>query len=234
MPEITDPELLKELNAYRVVTTPDKGKGRAPKQFGNATEVLVGVSQGLIDPVEGLVQLAEKSSGWKLAPESVRNFARDWRNRAQSTYAGIGGEVIGNVLPAFATGGTTIPAALAGTLPKALIGLAPRAGAAAAQRLIPRAIVGAGSAAAAPVSGDSDYWRTKREQAALGAVTGGTVPALGHLAGQVAPLIAHAGLPRWLSHLAGGTIGAGATGVSRAVISPGPGGYGRVAGVVRG
>ena len=90
MPEVTDPALLKELNASRVPPTPEEGKPRPRrKRIGDFTEGAVGVSQGLLDPVEGAAQFAEQvlqklAPGTKVAPDSVRNWARDWRNRARS------------------------------------------------------------------------------------------------------------------------------------------------------
>lgn len=224
MAEITDPKLLEQLNAHVAaerVPAKSKTADKGVTRFGNATEVLVGVSQGLIDPVEGLVQLAEKSSGWKLAPDSVRKFARDWRNRAQSSYAGIGGEVVGNVLPFLASGGSSAAGTAASLLPRAAR-VAP---------LLERVTAGAVAGGLQPVSGDSDYLRTKLEQAAGGAVLGGAVPSLANLAGRVPhSVLSHTGLPRWLTR----PMTAPITAATGAVAGVPAGTYGAVSGQFRG
>lgn len=128
------------------------------RRLGDPVDMLKGVMQGWLDPIEGLAQLAEKSTGWKLAPKELRDWARDYRNRVQSTPMGQIGEFAGNIVN-----------------PTSFI---PGAGAARAIPMMVRAGVGAAGGAAQPVSGDQDYWRTKANQALLGAVTGASLPAV--------------------------------------------------------
>jgi hypothetical protein len=211
MSEVTDPELLKQLNAGRTPEGPAEPQ-RSPGYVGPrlvgypvgiGTDLAMGVGQGLLDPIEGLIQMAEKSTDWKLAPDSIRNWARSYRNDARSTLMGMGGEVLGNVLPG-ASG-------LAGRV----VGL------------IPRIVSGAAMGAAQPVEGGGDYWKTKRNQASWGGITGGLLPpvaqGLGGLYSIPAPIA------RWLGihHLPLQSI------VQQASRLP-AGSYGRVAGQVAG
>jgi hypothetical protein len=169
--KVTDPDLLKQLGqaiTIRPVGAEDDTEERERRagphpddptkwrfhghEVGNFVELMRGVSQGLIDPIEGIAQLAEHSTGMKLAPDIVRQYARDWRKRARGTYAGVGGEVLGNVLPALLTGG--------------------------ASSLGEGIIAGAVAGGAQPVEGGGDYWQTKLNQVGAGAFTGGAGPAV--------------------------------------------------------
>ena len=205
MPEITDPELLKELNAHRVSTAPVKGRGT------NEIDVAAGIAQGLIDPVEGLVQILERSTGKKLAPERVRDLARTLRDRAQASGLGIAGEVVGNILPAILTMGESAPLTAAS--------------------ILPRAAAGATMGALQPVRGDSDFWNTKVRQALLGAGAGVTLPALASAARRLPSAVLHGtGLPAWLAHRMGSVVS-----VPAGAIESLPSGMsGRVAGLYRG
>ena len=207
MTEVSDPELLKQLNegpGSNVLEMAPQGL-----KIGDEIDLLRGVSQGLIDPIEGIVQLAEKSTGWELAPDSVRSWAREYRKKAQSTAMGIGGEVVGNIAPAL-----VFPAGTAASL-------------------IERGIAGGIAGGVEPVSGGGDYWRTKAGQVAAGAITGGAAPAISGAVGRMAPAISQArGVPGWIR----GTLGLGATPLSAIAnrLPTGGGPYGAVAGVARG
>src|SRR5882672_11194374 len=115
---------------------PRKPGEKGPLKIGDPVEFLRGVSQGVMDPIEGLVQLAEKSTGWNIAPEGLRNWAREYRKQAQSTIAGQGGEVVGNIA------GFMIPGMVAARMP-ALFSAAGLGG---------RAIMGAAGGLAQPVT----------------------------------------------------------------------------------
>jgi hypothetical protein len=161
MSEVTDPELLKQLNSPSGAAG-DPGRVEGGWKLGNELDLLQGVAQGLIDPVEGIVQLAEKSTGWNLAPQGIKDWARDYRKQARSTMLGMGGEVVGNLAPSLIPGGAI------GT------------GAAWADR----ALTGAVAGMAQPVSGGGDYWQTKRAQTALGGAGGAVVPPVAGAAGR--------------------------------------------------
>jgi hypothetical protein len=162
MSEVTDPELLKQLNSPSGAAG-DPGRVEGGWKLGNELDLLQGVAQGLIDPVEGIVQLAEKSTGWDLAPQGVKDWARDYRKQARSTMLGMGGEVAGNLAPSL------IP------------GIGPLGtGAAWADR----ALIGSVAGVAQPVSGGGDYWQTKKAQEAAGAIGGAVLPPLAGAAGR--------------------------------------------------
>ena len=214
MPEITDPELLKRLNAGRTSEPDTAGtSGRGERKFqliGPEPEIdlLRGVAQGLIDPVEGIVQLAEKSTGWKMAPESLRNWAREFRSRVQSSGPGIAGEVVGNVAPALFSGGMT------------------------AMPLTARLVAGAAGGAMQPVSGSADYWKTKLGQSVLGGVAGGSLPALAAAASAAPRWAASKVLPKAVMHWWPQSTGQGTlTNLAQRLGAAAPG---RVAGEVRG
>jgi hypothetical protein len=167
MSKISDPELLKQLDAPEAG---DPGRVEGGWKVGDPIDLLQGISQGLIDPVEGIVQLAEKSTGWKIAPQNVRDWARNYRNQARSTMLGVGGEVVGNIAPAL-----VLPGGAMGT----------------AASLGERAIAGAVAGGLQPVSGGGDYWRAKANQAILGGLTGGGLAPLARQAARIAPFLGH-------------------------------------------
>jgi hypothetical protein len=174
-----------------------------PRRIGDAMDALRGVAQGWLDPVEGIVQLAEKTTGWKVAPEGLRDWAREFRNRAQSTFAGQAGELAGNVInPVYAIPAAAVArgAALAGRAASGVLGAGRAArtlgSAMAPGGLAARALGGAAGAAMAPVSGGGDYWHTKGNQALLGGLVGGTLPALAEQAGGLGAQAVHA--PWWM------------------------------------
>jgi hypothetical protein len=211
MSEVTNPELLNQLNAPQAG---DPGRVPGGWQFGNEIDLLQGVSQGLIDPVEGLVQLAERSTGWKMAPQSVRDWARNWRRQARSTMLGAGGEVAGNVLPA-----VLFPAGTAAALGE-------------------RAVAGAVAGAAQPVSGGGNFWLTKAGQAVLGALTGGAAPVAANAVGGIAPALGHMashmmGFPRAGVQLMQG-LASPISGLARQAAQLPAGSYGAVSGMARG
>lgn len=188
MSKITDPALLKQLNEEAPAGDPARAPPRVEGGYklGNEIDLMAGVAQGVIDPIEGIVQLAEKSSGWHLAPEGVKNMARALRNRAQSSALGIGGEVAGNLLPMI---------------------IAPEAEAAG---WLGRAAAGAARAGMQPVSGgkDNDYWATKGAQLAGGAAAGPAGAALARGAGKVAPYLPFVGHPlTGIAHLVRSAMG---------------------------
>jgi len=189
---------------------PRKPGEKEPLKLGEPIDVLRGVSQGLLDPVEGLVQLAEKTTGWDLAPKGLRDWARDYRKKAQSTVLGQGGEIGGNLLWSAVPGvGAARTAALAGRV-------APWLG---------RATVGAVGGMAAPVSGggsEEDYWRAKQNQASLGAIGGTALPAIAGAAARAGQIPAHISyyhpLASSLANVA--AQGAGAAGRGLQTIAP--------------
>ena len=213
MPVVTDPNLVQQLDALRPKTEPKEKPSRAPKRIGDFTEAAVGTSQGLLNPIEGSAQFIEAAlrkfaPGAKIAPDAIRNWARNWRNRAESSYTGIGGEVLGSLLPLLLTRN-----------PANITSILGRAG------------VGALAAGAQPVSGGGDYWRTKAEQAASGAFIGGAVPPLASLASKAPSAVLHGvGLPAWLAHRVGTAVGAPVAAVGRTPSGP----YGLVAGELEG
>jgi hypothetical protein len=130
--------------------------------------------QGWLDPIEGVAQLAEHTTGWHLAPKELKDWARSFRSSAQSTVAGQAGELAGNVFnPAMLIPGAGVArgvGAIASRLP----------GAARAAAAFPGLIRGGGAAisgavggAMEPVSSGGDYRKTKQNQIAGGALTGG-------------------------------------------------------------
>lgn len=87
-------------NPTHPVTGSPQGFGSTPLNFA------AGVGQGLLDLPEGGVQLAEHipyvgGAVRAVIPNSLRDWARNYRQRAESTTAGEVGEFAGNVLPAF-------------------------------------------------------------------------------------------------------------------------------------
>ena len=181
MSEVSDPELLRQLNDP--ASAPGGGDPRIPvgggMKLGDPYDAARGGMQGLLDPVEGLAQFAEWVAGRQLTPDSLRNWARDFRKQARSTYAGIGGEVAGNVA------GMAIPGAILGKL--GLLGQATSLGGRAAEA----AAAGAASGVVQPVEGGGDYGRAKINQALLGGVAG---PLGGAAVGQAAkalPYVLH-------------------------------------------
>jgi hypothetical protein len=137
-------------------------------EVGSASDFFQGGVQGLLDPIEGLIQLVEKSGNWEIAPKGLRDWARNYRKQARSTMAGIGGEVAGNIAPS-----VLIPGGAAGTA------------ASWGERALTAGLSGGIAGGLQPVSGGSDYWKTKRDQAALGAVAGVVAPSLASGAGGV-------------------------------------------------
>lgn len=88
-----------------------KSLGGTPKTMQAAAEpetqrggLFTGVGQGLLDLVEGPVSLAEKATGLKLAPQGVREWAKDYQRRAESTPEGRIGEFVGGIAPMFIPG----------------------------------------------------------------------------------------------------------------------------------
>ena len=177
MSEVSDPELLRQLNDP--ASAPGGGDPKIPAaagggmKIGDEMDLLRGIGQGLIDPVEGLAQLAEHLAGRRLTPEGLRNWAKDFRNKAQSTYMGIGGEVAGNV------------AGLA--IPGGMLGKAATVGGRIAQG------IGEGAAGGLlqPVTGGGDYASTKVRQGVLGTIAGGAGPAIVGTGAKVAPYVVH-------------------------------------------
>jgi hypothetical protein len=211
MSEVTDPELLKQLDDPQAG---DPGRVEGGWKVGNELDLLQGVIQGTIDPVEGIVQLAEKSGNWHLAPQATRDWARNYRKQAQSTMLGMGGEVLGNVAPSL---------------------LWPAAGVASAAS---RALAGTIAGALQPVSGSGDYWRTKRAQALLGGLGGVGLPALAGQAARAGPALATAaghaaGIPRFILNTMHGVAAPFSNAAQYAARTQG-GREGALAGMVRG
>jgi hypothetical protein len=192
-------------------------------RWGSASDVLDGVMQGLLDPIEGMVQLAEHAGGHKIAPDSLRNWARDYRKKVQGSWFGQGGEFLGNAATfAIPFAGAARGAAAANTALRAVPAAA-------------RAIEGATAAELQPVSGGGDYWKTKRSQAVGGAALGSTLPALAKGAGYVAPWLTRftAGhMPHWLWNASGG--GSLPAVASQAAGAVAPGAVGGVVGEIQG
>lgn len=193
----------------------DPGQGypvAETKPWGDLRELGIGLAQGVIDPVEGLAQLAEHVSGVHTPmPDSVRNWFRDLRKRAQSTRAGQAGEIVGNI------GGLAIP----GSVVARGVGLAGK-GAGLVGRAVGlpagfagRAGTGLVAGVAEPVQGapsDEAYWHTKANQAIAGLGIGSTLgPVASGLAGIVPP-VTHFGTTHPLSSL----LASAARGVGRA------------------
>jgi hypothetical protein len=211
MSEVTDPELLKQLNQ---TGGPGSSRVEGGWKLGNEIDLLQGVSQGLIDPVEGLVQLAERSQHWVRAPQGLRDWARSYRRQARSTMLGVGGEVAGNVLPA-----VLFPAGTAAALGE-------------------RAVAGAIAGAAQPVSGGGNFWRTKAGQAILGGLTGGAAPVAANAVGGIAPALGQMashmmGFPRAGVQLMQG-LASPISGLARQAAQLPAGSYGAVSGMTRG
>jgi hypothetical protein len=224
--------------------TPDEKKQIRGETMhvGDAMDALHGVMQGWLDPIEGLTQLAERSTGWHLAPEGLRSWARDYRKRAQSTYAGQAGELAGNIFnPVMLVPGGAL-ARGAGALASRVPGAARAASAALARPGLVRAaeggIGGAAGAAAQPVSGGGDYWRAKGDQAAAGFLGGATLPALAAQAQRVSPWVQqNLGSHAWpvrLAHLAAGPAAAGVSAAGRQAGRLSAGQTGRMIGDVQG
>lgn len=158
-----------------------------PTPRGQWQDIFYGVGQGLLDPIEGMVQMAEHVANHKIAPDTVRNWAKDFRKNVQSTWAGRAGELGGNIA------GLALPGA---GLARTVSGMA---------RAIPKVsaavgdIVGSGTSGALmgesiPVQGaqtEDEYWNTKRNQAAAGALAGGTLPSVARGLRSVVPPSAH-------------------------------------------
>lgn len=170
----------------------DPGRGYpTPKTdpIGDLREVGIGIAQGLLDPVEGIAQLSEHITGKHLVPDSVRDWARNLRKRAQGTWAGRAGEITGNVA------GLAIP----GSLVTRGIGLAGRGlglvgrAAGVPAGLAERSAIGTIAGAAQPVQGapsDEAYWHTKTNQALAGLGIGSTLGPLSAGLGRI-PSTAH-------------------------------------------
>jgi hypothetical protein len=142
-------------------------------ELGHFRDIANGIGQGLLDPIEGLAQMVEHATGKKLAPEGLRKWARDYRKDVQSTWAGRGGELVGNVA-GFALPGGAIARGVSG-IGKA-VGLAPTLA-----DIAGSTIAGGTLGESVPVQGatsENEYWKTKKDQAVIGALTGGTLPSI--------------------------------------------------------
>lgn len=100
-----------EMLRGQVSGTPPPGIGspthptESPQDFGSTpANLAAGVGQGLLDPIEGGVQLLEHAPyiGGAVSaaiPSGLREGARRFRQRAEASTAGEIGEVAGNILP---------------------------------------------------------------------------------------------------------------------------------------
>lgn len=166
------------------------GVKRGPGQI--AINILKGILQGGLDPVEGAIQLGEHIAGSKIPLDTWRKTLRDFRKDVRSTPEGRIGEFGGNV----AVLGVPGMAAMRGA---AMAGLG--------ARTLSGAVGGATSGMMQPVQGarnDADYWATKGGQAALGTLAGGASPWLGGVVSQWARDFRH--LPWWARHSLGLTV----------------------------
>lgn len=216
MSEVSDPDVLKQLNDPS--TAPSSGDLTIPAvpdqmKMGEAMDIVKGMGQGLLDPFEGLAQLAEHIAHHKLAPDAIRQWAKDYRKQVQGTYLGVGGEVLGNV------------AGLA--IPGGAIGRATSIGG----RIAEGVGEGALSGALQPVTGGGDYWATKRRQAVEGGLAGGAGPVVVGPATNAAAMLAHpkSGLLHMFAH--GGMPG---TALGNLAQRAAPRKYGEAAGIYRG
>lgn len=77
----------------------------APQDFGSTgANLAAGAAQGLLNPVEGAAQLAEHlpyvgGVVRSVIPQGLRDWAKNFQSRAESTTAGRVGEFAGNVAP---------------------------------------------------------------------------------------------------------------------------------------
>jgi hypothetical protein len=202
-------------SAHRVLDPAPEGapKDTPERELGNPREIFPGFIQGaVLDPLEGAGQLIEHAitavTGKKPHATEVKKILKDFRDRAQSTWFGRGAEVAGNIaglaLPAGAAArGVT---SFAGRIPGISSTLAGIAGGAAG---------GTAAGAVMPVEGDpNEFVNTKLDQLAVGALTGGALPALARGLSSVVPPTAHMSrhhpwfsmLPR-LSRVGGSLLG---------------------------
>lgn len=195
--------------------------GQGIPKWGDPVEFGKGAIQGaVLDPIEGLIQLAEKSTGWR-APNAfgLRDWARDYRARVQGTHLGQAGEVVGNVAGLALPGGAVARGVTGATR---AVGAASRAlGAANVGRRIHQAagVVGRGTAGALageamPVQGaqsDEEYWRAKNNQALLGLGIGSTLPAVAQAASRYGAHLP-SGTGAWWHHPFAAAVGPAARG----------------------
>jgi hypothetical protein len=174
------------------------------KKGGTPLDVIKGIGQGLIDPIEGAVQLAEHISHKKLAPDFIRKMARDYRKNVQSTIAGEAGELGGNVAGAFILPGMTIGRGLTGV-----------------GGIVARGLGGAAVGAMQPVEGatsSDDFLGRKEQQASIGALATGLPSVVGQL-GRIAPTATHMAIHHPWYSLAPRALRA--TGVGASKLPPG-------------
>lgn len=148
-----------------------------------------GALQGLLNVPESLGQLAEKGIR-QIKPDFTMPFheqARNFRNRVESSPAGIGGEVAGSVLPSFipGIGAYTDLTMLARSAPTIA-----RAGMGAAQGLISRPV-------SSKNAGDNEYFTQGAVGGALGAL--GAAPLARWIPPNVGYHLYH--LPAQIKHL---------------------------------
>lgn len=176
---MSDDEFYKSL--YGPSGKPKAPAARTPREQADdqdmATQAKEGVWQGLLNVPESLGQLAEKGIR-QMKPDfkmPLHDRAAAFRNRVESSPAGIGGEIAGSVLPSFlpVIGEYSDLAMLARAAP-----LVTRAGMGAAQGLISRPVSSANA-------GDNEYFTQGMAGAALGAIGGQSLarfipPHIGH------------------------------------------------------
>jgi hypothetical protein len=169
MSKVTDPELLKQLNAPQAADPPED---RDPGTFLSRS---AGLAQGaILDPMEELGRFIEHATNTKIAPDALRDKLKSFRGSVRSTQQGRTaegvGEVAGSLLPFVGTGGKAarIPGLVSG------------------------AIRGGLSAGLQPTEGGNDYMPDKAMQALGGALTGGMMAS--PLARHVASWLATRGL----------------------------------------
>jgi hypothetical protein len=156
-------------------------RSRPPLRLGNPEDILAGLAQGVLDPIEGIGQLIEHATGKQVPLGVIRKWANALEERAHSSILGniseFGGNLAYAAIPgAFGAGGSSSLGALA------------------------RIAAGAGGGLAAPVESDKPYWRSKLNQAAIGAVGGGLAGPIANWSGKGVrglSAIAHAAGTPW-------------------------------------
>lgn len=150
-----------------------------------------GFRQGLVDPIDGAIEIANHVVSRTLTPERLQ----EWQRSAQQAgWTGTAGRVLGNVINPL----NLIPASWAGRA-AAVLPLAGRAATAA------RAAVGGATAAGLhPVGKTDDYTMSKLGQVALGGATAGS---LGALASQAAATVRTTPGGHLAAHMFGHALG---------------------------
>jgi len=149
---------------------PDFGSPTNPPQdFGSTpANLAAGFGQGLLDPIEGLGQMAEHlplvgGAVRAMIPDALRNWAKNYQRRVGASTAGEIGEFAGNVVP-WLFQPELAAGRIASTVPRVAARIAERATLPATLQPVPQP--------------GNDFWTQKGEQAAVGTALGAPLEAV--------------------------------------------------------